>query len=245
MNKNFELEVIAFDIDSCKIAEQCGASRIELCANPAEGGTTPSWGMIKTARATTTLPLFPIIRPRGGDFLYNDLEFNIMKEDIEQCFQLGCDGVVIGLLNADGSVDEARTAALVQSAGRMDVTFHRAFDRVADPVDSLKKIIATGCKRILTSGLYQQSVDGIYNLRNLVQWAQEDITIMVGSGVHSGNIVQLAKETGAKAFHSSARIKKSSSMSFNSPTMNEDLSSITIDPGEVIKLRNALENHFQ
>ena len=177
----YELEVIAFDIDSCRLAQEAGADRIELCANPMEGGTTPSLGMIKEARSQASIQLFPIIRPRGGDFLYNDQEFNIMCNDIEACVELGCDGVVIGLLNENGYIDSNRVQKLVEIAAPIEVTFHRAFDRVKDPIVSLEEIIATDCKRILTSGLCQQSIDGMSQLKSLVQQAGNRITIMVGT----------------------------------------------------------------
>jgi copper homeostasis protein len=241
----YELEVIAFDIDSCQMAQVAGANRIELCANPMEGGTTPSLGMIKEARSQVSIQLFPIIRPRGGDFLYNELEFNIMCRDIEACVEAGCDGVVIGLLNKNGTIDSKRVQKLVDIAGTLEVTFHRAFDRVKDPITSLEEIIAIGCKRILTSGLYQQSIDGITQLKSLVQHASDRITIMVGSGVNSTNIHKIATETGARAFHSSARTRYGSKMSYHSETMQEDLSTFTINPEEVRNLKNALDQYFQ
>lgn len=241
----YELEVIAFDIDSCRLAQEAGAHRIELCANPMEGGTTPSWGMIKEARSQASIQLFPIIRPRGGDFLYNESEFNIMCKDIEACVKANCDGVVIGLLNENGYIDSTRVRKLVEIAGPLEVTFHRAFDRVKDPKSSLEEIIATGCKRILSSGLYQQSIDGIAQLKSLVQQAGDRITIMVGSGVNSHNILQIASETGAHAFHASARTRCSSKMAYHSETMHEDLSTYTLDPNEVRNLKKQLDQHFQ
>lgn len=243
--KKYELEVIAFDIESCRLAQEAGADRIELCANPMEGGTTPSLGMIKEARSQASIQLFPIIRPRGGDFLYNELEFNIMCRDIEACVEAGCDGVVVGLLNENGSIDSKRVQKLVEIAGPLEVTFHRAFDRVKDPISSLEEIIAIGCKRILTSGLYQQSIDGIDQLKSLVQQAGNSITIMVGSGVNSTNIHKIASETGARAFHSSARTRNGSKMVYNNETMKEDLSTYTINPEEVRDLKKALDQHFQ
>ena len=236
-----ELEVIAFDLASCSIAEQCGADRIELCANPHEGGTTPSYGMIAAARRATAVQLFPIIRPRGGDFLYSDLEFDAMIADVDQCRQLGCDGVVVGMLLADGAVDTRRCTALIERAGPMDVTFHRAFDRVADPMRSLEQIIDLGCTRILTSGLHPTADLGKDMLRVLVSAAGERITIMAGSGVRAANIVELARFTGARAFHSSARANHVSAMRYVNPAMGEDLSSIGIDPVEVTELRRALD----
>lgn len=236
------MEVIAFDLASCRIAEQRGADRIELCANPHEGGTTPSYGTIVVARQQSSIQLFPIIRPRGGDFVYSDHEFNAMVADVQQCAQLGCDGVVIGMLRADGTVDVGRCAELVGHAGTMQVTFHRAFDRVRDPMAALEDVIGIGCCRVLTSGL-QPNVDlGKDMLRALVDAAGDRITIMPGSGVRSTNIAELARFTGARAFHSSARTMAPSGMTYTNAAMAEDLSSVTIDGDEVSELRRILDS---
>ena len=238
-----ELEVIGFDLASCLIAEKCGADRIELCADPHEGGTTPSYGMIATARACTTVALFPIVRPRGGDFLYTEAEFDSMVADVKQCRQLGCDGVVTGMLRKDGSVDTERCAELIRHAGSMEVTFHRAFDRVRDPLTALDDIVGLGCSRILTSGLRPTADLGRVMLRTLVQVAGTRITIMPGSGVRSDNILDLARFTGAKAFHSSARSTRPSSMDYVNPAMAEGLDSVSIDAGEVRELRRMLDDY--
>ena len=236
-----ELEVIGFDLESCLIAETHGANRIELCANPHEGGTTPSYGMIAVARQNTSIQLFPIIRPRGGDFFFSEYEFQSMITDIQQCEQLGCDGVVIGMLTRDGRVDVDRCTELIQHAGAMQVTFHRAFDRVKDPMQSLEEIIELSCTRILTSGLHPNVDLGREMLRKLVAAAGNRITIMPGSGVRSGNVLELAKFTGAKAFHSSARSTHPSTMEYLNPAMVEDLVSIGIDASEVLELRRILD----
>lgn len=237
----YELEVIAFDLDSCKIATDNGADRIELCANPAEGGTTPSPGMIREARKATTIQVFPIIRPRGGDFLYSDTEFNAMLHDIKFCRDEGCDGVVIGMLNADGTIDHDRCAELINAAGRMEVTFHRAFDRVSDPLSALEDIIRLGCKRILTSGLRPTALEGIETLKQLTKIAGDRIKIMPGSGIRASNIKGIVNATGALAYHSSARKSKASDMLYNNLNMNELLSKITIDREEVKMLRQELD----
>jgi copper homeostasis protein len=236
-----ELEVIGFDLASCLIAETHGANRIELCANPHEGGTTPSYGMIRVARQNTSIQLFPIIRPRGGDFLFSRLEFQSMITDIQQCEQLGCDGVVIGMLTEDGIVDVDRCAELIQHAGAMQVTFHRAFDRVKDPMKALEQIIDLGCMRILTSGLRPNVDLGREMLRTLVDAAGDRITIMPGSGVRSNNVLELARFTGATAFHSSARSSHPTTMKYINSSMDEDLASVSIDAEEVSELRRLLD----
>ena len=240
-----ELEVIGFDLASCLIAETHGANRIELCANPEEGGTTPSYGMIAVARRNTTIELCPIIRPRGGDFLFTDQEFRAMLVDVEQCGLLGCDGVVIGMLSRDGHVDVERCSELIRRADSMQVTFHRAFDRVKDPMRSLEEIIELGCARILTSGLRPNVDMGKDMLRTLVAAAGDRITIMPGSGVRSANVLELAQFTGARAFHSSARALHPSSMDYINPAMAEELNSISIDPDEVLELRRILDTYAE
>lgn len=238
---NYTLEVIAFTIESVLLAQQSGAHRIELCDNPAEGGTTPGYGMIKTAREKTRLLLYPIIRPRGGDFLYSDEAFEIMKRDVMLCKELGCDGVVTGLLQADGSVDKKRTAALVEAAYPLGVTFHRAFDRVANPFEALEDIIASGCERILTSGLKPTAPEGAETLAQLVRQADDRIVIMPGSGVRSDNIAALARQTGAVEFHSSARKTADSKMRYFNAAMNENLQTTELDTAEVEKMLAALQ----
>jgi copper homeostasis protein len=240
----FELEVIAFDLISCQLAAENGADRIELCANPHEGGTTPSYGMMKAARKSTHIQVFPIIRPRGGDFLYTQEEFDAMKEDIMAAQDIGCDGVVIGILNNDGSVDIEKCQELVALAGDMEVTFHRAFDRVKDPVLSLEQIIAIGCKRILSSGLRPTAMEGSNMLKALVSQANGRINIMPGSGVRAENIIQLAKDTGATCFHSSARKTFESPMQYHNTDMKEKLVQVSLDGTEVKHLKHTLITHF-
>lgn len=237
---NFKLEVIAFNNESCELAQKSGAHRIELCDNPGEGGTTPSIGFIKAARKKISIELFPIIRPRGGDFLYSDDEFDIMNEDILQCKKIGCDGVVIGLLNADGTIDTTRTSQLVNLAYPMSVTFHRAFDRANDPFKAMEDIINCGCERILTSGQQPTASEGIELINALIKQADERIIIMPGSGLRSDNIISIAKQSGAVEFHSSARTTSDSQMSFNNPTMREQLKTVVLDAAEVTKMATLL-----
>jgi len=229
----YKLEVIAFSIESCALIQQAGAHRIELCDNPGEGGTTPSYGFIKQARKLTSIDLYTMIRPRGGDFLYNDDEFETMKEDIKLCKQLGCDGVVFGLLNAEGTVDKKRSAQLVELAYPLGVTFHRAFDRVRDAFEALDTLIEIGCERVLTSGLMPNVSGGKHLLKQLVTAADERIIIMPGSGVRHNNLAELAQFTGAVEFHTSARTNVATGMQYINEQMNETFTSVNVDSNEV------------
>ena len=233
---SIQLEVIAFNIESCVIAEQAGAHRIELCDNPGEGGTTPSYGFIKQARFKTKIDLFPIIRPRGGDFLYTEDEFQAMQYDVEWCKKLGCDGIVTGILTEHGDVDVERTKILVKLAYPMSVTFHRAFDRTNDPFKAMEDIIYCGCERILTSGQCPTANEGIELIASLVKKADNRIIIMPGSGIRSDNIKDLMIKTGATEFHSSARKKISGKMKFKNAVMNESLEHMMLDEHEVKKI---------
>jgi len=236
----FTLEIAAFNFTSALLAQQAGAGRIELCENAAEGGTTPSYGTLKQVRQKIHIPVFPIIRPRGGDFLFNDDEFEVMKYDVNLCKELGFDGLVTGLLNADGTVDIVRTAILVDLAYPMEVTFHRAFDRAIDPLQALEDVITTGCKRILTSGQVPNAFDNKELIKQLIEQADDRIIIMPGSGVRSNNIAAIAAYTGAVELHSSARISNPSLMQYLQKSMQEDLTTVTVDKDEVQKMNESL-----
>ena len=229
----FTLEIIGFNIESCIVAQAAGAHRIELCDNPGEGGTTPSYGFIKKAREVLQIELYCMIRPRGGDFFYNDEEFDIMKTDVQTCKQLGCDGVVIGMLNQDGTVDKERCKKLVELAYPMGVTYQRAFDRVKDPFTALEDIIETGCERILTSGLVPSCFDGAPLIAQLIQQADDHIIIMPGSGLRASNVIDVAKITGAREFHTSARINVDSNMDYTNEAIKENLQIVLVDEEEV------------
>lgn len=237
----YTLETIAFNIESCRLAQAAGAHRIELCDNPGEGGTTPSYGFIKAARKILTIDLFPIIRPRGGDFLYNDDEFEIMKTDIQVCKDLRCDGVVFGMLNEDATIDTVRCKILVQLAYPMSATFHRAFDRVTNSTQALEDVIACGFERILTSGFHPTAIEGKENLQKLIVLANERITIMPGSGIRSENIKEITEKTGAVEFHTSARKQYPSLMNTINENMQETLTSVGIDDEEIRTIVNLLQ----
>jgi len=239
----FVIEIATSDFLTTKSAVEGGADRIELCANLAEGGTTPSYAHIKKCRETFDIALFPIIRPRGGDFLYTKDEFEIMKNDIKLCKELDCEGIVIGLLNMDGTIDMTRTSELVELAYPLEVTFHRAFDRCKDPFVALEELIEIGCQRILTSGQKPTVSEGIDLIAGLNKKADDRIIILPGSGVRKDNIKILAEKTGCIEFHSSLRGKTKSPMQFIHPAFADSAESYSnneISPDEVRALRNAL-----
>ena len=241
--KNFKLEIIGFNIESCISAQEAGASRIELCANPEEGGTTPSYAFIKASREKLDIDLFVMIRPRGGDFLFSEDEFENMKNDISVCKQLGCDGIVTGILTKDGKVDKKRCKELIDLAYPLEATFHRAFDRVTNPLEALEDVIDLGFERILTSGLKPKAIEAIHLLSQLVQQSDERIIIMPGSGINSENIIQIAESTGAKEFHSSASISIASKMEFANRGLNETLKYVAANKNEVKKIVELLNDH--
>ncbi len=199
------LEVCAFHIESCIIAERVGAARVELCDNPIEGGTTPGYGTIKQAREKISILLYPILRPRSGNYFYTDEEFAILKDDIEICRQLGCDGISVGVQTIDARIDTERFKRIVGWAGNMGVTCNRAFDCAPDPFEALEDIISCGCERVLTSGQKCAAPDAAALLSQLVKQAGNRIIIMPGAGVNSSNILKLKEACGATEFHSSAR----------------------------------------
>jgi len=241
---SYLIEIATSDFASSYAAVQGGADRIELCDNLSEGGTTQSSGTIKLCREKLTVALFPIIRPRGGDFFYTGDEYAVMTHDVKACRQFGCDGVVIGLLNADGSIDIDRTRKLIDLAYPMEVTFHRAFDRCRDPFEALEQLIEIGCTRILTSGQQPTAPAGAELIAELVKKADERIVIMPGSGVRKENIRELAAKTVATEFHSSLRTKVESRMQYRHPAFagsSESYSHYSVLAEEVKLLKDAIQ----
>ena len=227
------LEVCAFNIQSAIVAQRVGAVRAELCDNPIEGGTTPSYGAIYQTRKSISIQLYPIIRPRAGSYFYDDDEFEMMLKDIEMCKQLGCDGISVGVQRKDGTIDADRLKKIVSVAYPMGVTCNRAFDAVPDPYAALETIIDAGCERILTSGLKSAAPGAIREIKDLVEKAAGRIVIMPGAGINSGNIEQMIRETGATEFHTSARMAVQSKMEFINPQMHEDLQYMVADKKEI------------
>lgn len=211
---NYKLEICVDSIESAVNAQAAGADRVELCDNLAEGGTTPSYGTIVSARQSLTAGLHVIIRPRGGDFLYSDPEYDIMRRDIEMCGEIGVDAIVTGILRSDGTIDIERTAKLVEVAYPMSVTFHRAFDICCDPVRGMDDVIATGADRLLTSGQKDKAPDGAELISRLIINAGSNIIVMPGAGIDETNIKMVAEVTGAHEFHLSGRTIVESGMKF-------------------------------
>jgi copper homeostasis protein len=216
------VEVCAGSLQSVIEAEKGGASRVELCDNLFEGGTTPSAAMIELASKAVKIPVYVMIRPRGGDFLYSDVEFEIMKRDIPLAKRYGAAGVVFGLLLPDGAVDERRTEILVAIASDfgMDATFHRAFDMTANPYQALESVIKTGCERILTSGGENKAIDGKLLIKELVAAAAGRISIMAGSGVNPANVTDLIEYTGITEVHISGKHRVAGGMIYRNPKIN-------------------------
>lgn len=211
------IEIAVFSLESAIIACNSGAHRIELCSAPAEGGLTPSAATMRLARKYIKIPIHVMIRPREGDFCYSVKEFETMLLDVAAAKMVGMEGIVAGILKPDGTVDEQRTAILVDAAAPMNVTFHRAFDMVKDQDEALETIINAGCARILTSGGQQTAPQGIEKLTDLVRKASGRISIMPGSGVNNNNIKKLAETTGATEMHLSARTFVHGKMNFKQP----------------------------
>lgn len=197
------LELCAYNIQSCLVAEAAGAGRIELCSDPAAGGTTPGYGLVTYCLERLSIPVFPMVRPRGGNFFYDADEVEIIKRDILHFRRLGCKGIATGCHGRDMKIDRDLLSKIVEWAGPMEVTCHKVFDRSPDATEALEAVITAGCSRVLTSGLSPTAVDGAANLAMLRDKAAERIVIMPGGGVRSGNLAALIDLTGCSEFHSS------------------------------------------
>jgi len=201
MQSGYVLEISVESIEAAMAAERGGADRIEFCSNARVGGTTPSDELLRAVRERVSLPIFSMVRPRGGDFFYCETEFEAMRRDIDAARKFGMDGVVLGLLNAGGEIDVTRSAQLVERAGPLHVTFHRAFDVCVDLGRSLEDVIATGATRLLTSGGKPTAPEGLGVLGELVRIAEERLIVLPGSGIHPGNIREVVRKTGASEYH--------------------------------------------
>lgn len=213
------VEVCAYSLESCRVAQRAGAHRIELCASPPEGGTTPPAGLIMLAKIHTTLPVCVMARPRGGDFCYTDSEFEQLQADVETARRLGADGVVLGLLRPDGTVDVPRTRQLVELAHPLPVTFHRAFDLTRDLSEALEAVIETGSHRLLTSGGVPTAIEGRETLAHLAQQARGRLELIAGSGVNGQNASELLR-TGVQTLHLTGRSPRPGAMAFRKPGLS-------------------------
>lgn len=200
-----EIEICCGSVQSAMNALNAGATRIELCQNLNEGGTTPSYATIKQC-IEMGLNVYVLVRPRPGNFVYNDLEISNMLEDVKICKELGVAGIVVGFLNEDDSVNTELTQRFVEESAPIPVTFHRAFDRCNDWTCALEEIIQCGCKRILTSGCKPTAMEGKETLREIISQAGDRITILIGSGIRPSNIRELVEYTGAKEAHGSCKV---------------------------------------
>jgi copper homeostasis protein len=246
-NPRLIIEVCVDAVESAMAAERGGADRVELCDNLIEGGTTPSAGAIEIARQQLGIKLHVIIRPRGGDFCYSEVEFAIMQRDIALAKRLGADGVVIGILTSDGDVDVERTRALIELARPMSVTFHRAFDMTRDPEQALEELIALGVDRILTSGQEPSVIEGLDLIAELVRRAGDRVIIMPGGGTER-NIRKVVAQAGVREVHVTGTTSVESSMRFRNQRVfmggelrPPEYTRLTTDPEQIRQLRREAE----
>ncbi len=241
--ENFTLEVCADSVDSAIIAQSGGAKRVELCNSLPEGGITPSLAQIEIARKLLSIKLYVLIRPRGGDFLYNNTAFEIMKSDIRHCGAAGCDGVVIGMLNADGRIDAKRCGELIATARlfSMGVTFHRAFDRCRNPEEALETVIQLGCERILTSGGKSTALEGTGGLKRLVEKASGRISIMPGAGITPDNAVAIVKATGVHELHGTFRSRYPGEMIYKNTAFDNE-EEYTLQHADIEKIKQVINS---
>ena len=215
----YAFEVAVDSLDSALTAQACGATRIELCADLPCGGLTPSAGLLELVCARLDIPVFVLIRPRRGDFLYSAGEFEVMRRDIAMAQDIGAAGIVSGCLTADGDIDVERTAALLDLARTLPFTFHRAFDVCREPLDALERLASLGVARLLTSGQRADVLAGAPLIAQLRARAARRLEIMPGSGINEGNIAEIARITGCREFHFSARETVRSGMRYRNPSL--------------------------
>lgn len=227
------IEIVVYTIAGALRAQEGGADRIELCDNPADGGTTPSYGTIEVVRQQVSMDVFVMLRPRGGDFCYSSYEFHAMKRDLIQCQRLSVDGVVFGILNSDGTIDKKRCKELIDRARPLRATCHRAFDMTRDPFEALEDCIEVGFDRILTAGQQPTAPQGADLIAELIRKANGRIAIMPGSGVNENTVGALVSTTRANEIHFSATAFEPSLMSYR----NEKIAGMGSEVGMEFKLR--------
>ena len=242
------VEIVVYNIESALKAQEGGADRIELCDNPGEGGTTPSAGIIELVRQNLSIDVYVMIRPRGGDFFYSNYDYHAMKRDILQCQRLSVDGVVFGLLTADGRIDKKRCQELIARARPLKVTCHRAFDMARDPFEALEDCIEVGFDRILTSGRETQALHGVTVIGELVKRAAGRIAIMAGSGVNEETVGAIVATSDVNEIHFSATTMRDSSMEYVQPKIASmgqpgagEYKLRTVDPQRIRRTREIAE----
>ncbi len=218
--KNNLIEICSYSVQSAINAQNGGSHRVELCSNPIEGGTTPSYASVKIAREHLGILLNVLVRPRGGDFCYSSIEYETMRQDIINVKSLGANGVVIGILKPNGTIDIERIKELIEIARPLDVTFHRAFDMVSDPLNCFEELIKLGVNRVLTSGQQESAIAGKDLIKKMIEISGNEIIVMPGGGINIDNICELAEHTNAKEFHLSAKAMSQSRMEYK----NENIS---------------------
>lgn len=248
MSEKILIEVCVDSVESAIASQNGGADRVELCDNLMDGGTTPSFGSIEQARKRLKIGLQVIIRPRGGDFLYSDLEFEIIKRDIEICKQIGVDGVVIGILTADGEIDAERTKQLIELTRPLSVTFHRAFDVAKDARKSLETLISLGIDRVLTSGQEATAFEGIDTIAELVRQAEDRIIILGCGNLNPRNLKKFVEKTKVKEVHLTGFADVESRMNYRNERVymggtlrTPEFSRSVVDPQIIGKLRREVD----
>lgn len=242
------VEIVTYNIESARRAQEGGADRIELCDNPGDGGTTPSYGTIELVRQNVSIDVFVMIRPRGGDFHYDNYEFHAMKRDISQCMKLSVDGIVFGIVTPEGRIDKKRCKELIDKARPLKITCHRAFDMTRDPFEALEDCIEAGFDRILTAGQQAQAAKGADLIGELIKKAAGRIAIMPGSGVNENTVQEIVSKSATREIHFSATAFRESAMTFRNQNIagmgSEEGSEFklrTVDPERVRKIRSLAE----
>lgn len=245
------LEICCYSVESAIEAQNKGANRIELCDNYSEGGTTPSYGSIQLAVNKLNIPINVIIRPRGGDFLYSDVEYETIKLDIAILKKMKINGIVIGFIKSNGDIDTERTREIVELAKPLEVTFHRAFDMCRNHFFALEQLTEIGVKRILTSGAKDRAIDGVDLITKLIKKADNKIIIMPGSGINANNLMEIMDKTKANEFHSSAKTFEESKMKFfnnNNISMGgvksiDEFKKVKVDPLSIEQMIRILQTY--
>jgi len=243
-----KLEVCCFTVESAIKAEKAGADRIEFCANHHEGGTTPSIAAVQMLVEAVKIPVNVIIRPRGGDFLYSDLEYEIIKNDVLKIKEVHANGVVVGFLKANGEIDVERTLEIKHLAQPMELTFHRAFDDCKDQIEAMEQLKQIGVKRVLTSGGQSTAKLGAKQLSKLVELSKQGISIMPAGGIRADNLLPLLFETKAFEYHTSALAFENSKMEYTNNLRSDastDLKTITVNDCQIRDMRNILDSHSE